>query len=118
MTKLCGGSGEISADSATVWLTVLQDGPGTFRLRGELDAAEVAGAWARLVPSRGHVEVNCADLAFIDASGLRLFIAVDEACRRRGGRLRIVNPSRSVMRLLELTGADVTLGVMPGGSGR
>jgi anti-anti-sigma factor len=117
MTKLCAGSGEISADSATASLTVLQDGPGTFRLRGELDAAEVTGAWARLVPSRGNIEVDCANLAFIDASGLRLFIAVDQACRRRGGRLRIVNPSRAVMRLLELTGADVTLDVRPGGSG-
>ena len=115
---MCAGSGELSADSATAPFTVLQDGPGTFRLCGELDVAEVAEAWARLVPSSGHVEVDCADLTFIDASGLRLFIAVDEACRRRGGRLRIVNPSRCVMRLLELTGADVTLGVSPGGSGR
>jgi len=108
----------VSGDLAGSWLTVLHDGPGSFRLRGELDVAEVAGAAARLVPSGGYVELDCSGLTFIDASGLRLLMAVDQACRRGGGRLRIVNPSRCVIRLLELTGADATLGVWPAGSVR
>jgi anti-anti-sigma factor len=116
MTNSCAASGEVPGGLAGSWLTVLQCGPGTFRLRGELDVAEVAGARARLVPCGGHVEVDCGDLTFIDVSGLRLLIAVDEACRRRGGRLRIVNPSRCVIRLLELTGVDATLSVSPGSS--
>ena len=118
MRKSCNGSGEVSGDLPGSWLSVLQDGPGTFRLRGELDVAEVAWASARLVPSGGHVVLDCGDLTFIDASGLRLLMAVDQACRRGGGRLRIVNPSRCVVRLLELTGVDATLGVWPGSSVR
>jgi anti-sigma B factor antagonist len=88
-----------------------QDGPGAWWLLGELDVAGVPEVQARLVGVDGDVDLDCSGLTFIDASGLRLFVAVDNACQDRGAKLAIVNPSRCVIRLLVLTGLDAGLGV-------
>ena len=64
-----------------------------------------------LIGWSGDVEVDCAGLTFIDASGLRLFVALHNACQARGAKLSIVSPSRCVVRLLELTGLDAVLDV-------
>ena len=82
-----------------------------MRLFGELDIASVCDVWARLDGREGDVELDCAGLTFIDASGLRLFVAAQAACEARGAKLTIVNPSRCVVRLLALTGLDAVLGV-------
>ena len=82
-----------------------------LRLFGELDLASVRDVWARLDGGDGDVELDCAGLTFIDAAGLRLFVAVQAACRARGAKLSIVRPSRCVVRLLELTGLDAVLDV-------
>ena len=92
-------------------LVVQHDRPSGVRLLGELDLAGVPEVRAALSGRGGDVEVDCAGLTFIDASGLRLFVAVHTACRARGARLSIVNPSRCVVRLLELTGVDTLLDV-------
>ena len=46
---------------------------------GELDAVGVPAVWARLVGVDGDVELDCAGLTFIDASGVRLFVALRAA---------------------------------------
>jgi anti-sigma B factor antagonist len=81
------------------------------RLSGELDIAGLYEVRAALDGRRGDVEVDCAGLSFIDASGLGLFLAVHAERRARGGKLLIVNPSRCVVRLLELTGVGAELQV-------
>ena len=83
--------------------------PGSLRLRGELDAAGVPAVWPRLVGLDGDVELDCAGLTFIDASGVRLFVAVRAACQARGARLSIVNPSSCVIRVVGLTGLGAML---------
>ena len=90
---------------------VVQERPGKLQLRGELDLAGVTEVWARLAGVSGDVELNGAGLTFIDASGLKLFVAVQARCRARGARLSIVNPSRCVIRLVDLTGLAATLDV-------
>ena len=90
---------------------VVQERPGKLRLLGELDLAGVTEVWARLAGVNGDVELNGAGLTFIDASGLRLFVAIQARCRARGARLSIVNPSRCVIRLVDLTGLAATLDV-------
>ena len=92
-------------------LVVVQERPGTLRLLGELDLAGVPEVWARLAGVCGDVELDGAGLSFIDASGLRLFVVIQACCRARGARLSIVNPSRCVIRLMELTGLAATLDV-------
>jgi anti-anti-sigma factor len=81
-----------------------QAGLGSLRLLGELDAAGVPEVWARLVGADEDVQLDCAGLTFIDASGVKLFVAIQAACHARGAKMSIVNPSRCLIRLIDLTG--------------
>jgi anti-anti-sigma factor len=81
----------------------VEDGPGVFRLFGEFDLAAVREARERFVGATGDVELDCSGVTFIDAAGLGLFAAVHTACESRGGKLVIVNASRCVIRLLQMT---------------
>ena len=110
MLNSCGFSAEPLGDDAAT-LVVRLEGPNLLRLSGELDLASVSEVWARLDGGDGDVELDCAGLTFIDAAGLRLFVAVEAACQARGAKLSIVSPSRCVVRLLELTGFDAVLDV-------
>jgi len=85
-------------------------------LSGELDLAAFRAIRRRLTALDGDVELDCSGLTFIDASGLRLFVAVHQACVGRGAKLAIVNPAQCVTRLLALTGLDAMLTVRRVGS--
>ena len=108
---------ELPSEDA-VTLVAEQVRPGRVRLLGELDAAGVPEVWAQLAAVDGDLELDCAGLTFIDASGVRLFVAVQDACRARGAKLSIVNPSRCVVRLVELTRLDAILDVRAESSAR
>ena len=110
MSNSCGSSAELLVDDAAT-LVVQLERPNGVRLFGELDLASLREVWARLDGTDGDVELDCAGLTFIDAAGLRLFVAVQAACQARGAKLSIVSPSRCVVRLLELTGLDAVLDV-------
>ena len=90
------------------------DGVGRLRLFGELDVSEVPTVRACLDGADGDVELDCSGLRFIDAAGMGLFVQLDAECQARGATLLIVNPSRCVTRLLELTGLDSLLTAVPG----
>jgi len=85
--------------------------PTSARLSGELDLAAVAAVGRRVLEVDGDLELECSGLTFIDASGLRLLVAIHRGCEGRGGQLAIVNPARCVLRLLTLTGLDGVLTV-------
>ena len=89
-------------------------GPHALRLVGELDIAAVPTLRDRLADAVGDIELDCGGLTFVDAAGLRLLVALHQACECRGSKLAIVNPSRCVVRLLALTGADALLDAQPG----
>jgi len=110
MFNSCGSSAEPLGDDAAP-LVVLLEPPNGVRLLGELDVASVPDVWTRLDAGGGDVELDCAGLTFIDAAGLRLFVAAQAACEARGAKLSIVSPSRCVVRLLALTGLDAVLDV-------
>jgi anti-anti-sigma factor len=80
---------------------------------GELDVATVGPFSEHLAlladAGTGDVDVDMALVTFCDAATLRALITVHEQLSVRGRRLRVVNPSRSVLRLLQLTGLDTTL---------
>ena len=78
-------------------------------LCGELDLDGVPGLGGRLVGVEGDVTLDCSGLTFLDSSGLALFVTTHRACQARGAKLAIVNPSRCVIRLLELTGLSTLL---------
>ena len=83
----------------------------TLALAGELDLAAVPAVRDRLCGLGGDVDLDCSGLTFIDASGLRLFVAVHHGCERRGAKMVIVNPAQCVLRLLAVTGLDSVLTV-------
>lgn len=86
----------------------------TVAIEGEVDAsncAEVSEVLARLATAeRAHdVQLDLAGLGFVDSSGLRVLLVAQLALQQRGGSLRIVAASRTVERLLDVTGLAAQL---------
>jgi len=75
---------------------------------GELDVCAAPGLVAALAECSGDIEMECSELSFIDVTGMRALLAVDEACRRRGATLSITRPSPQLRRLVELGGFALT----------
>lgn len=77
-------------------------------LGGELDLAtsERAERWARALYERGFTSLafDLRDLTFIDSSGIRLLLTLDELAACDGFRFAIVERDGPVRRLLQLTG--------------
>ncbi len=57
----------------------------------------------RFVPELTDIELHCEGLEFVDSSGLGTLISMQKLAVLRGGSFRIINPSPSVMQVLELT---------------
>jgi anti-sigma B factor antagonist len=62
---------------------------------------------------QGHrwLLVNCADLTFVDSSGIGDILAAHAAIIRRGGVVRLLNPTRTLRDSLERTRLDSVLDV-------
>jgi anti-anti-sigma factor len=69
---------------------------------GELDLDAAPTLCAAFAGYDGDIELECSEVTFIDVAGICALVALDEACRRRGAKLSIVNPSRPLRRLVEL----------------
>ena len=76
-----------------------------YRLVGELDAASVEAAAVLVVPAPPGVadlHLDLSELTFMGSEGIRLFVDLARA-RTGSGEVVLVNPTRSVRRVLELT---------------
>jgi anti-sigma B factor antagonist len=71
----------------------------TVSLCGELDIATAPTLERTLNDLTGHLRFDCADLTFVDSSGLAIFARVD---RNGGATLRGVRPN--VRRVVEVAG--------------
>lgn len=70
-------------------------------LRGELDLLSVPSLEAWLNALEGQtVEIDMIGVTFFDSSALRALLAA----RQRNTSLRLVNPSKAVVKVLEVTG--------------
>lgn len=79
---------------------------------GELDLSTVTELKAGLEHSTDAPRMLVVDLrevTFLDSSGLRLLLGLDERQRAAGGRLVLVQGGRRVARVFELTGAGQQL---------
>ena len=85
-------------------------------LSGEIDLSTVAELEARLKGSLdGGVPLLVLDLrevTFLDSSGLRLLLRLDERQKGIGGRMVLVQGGRRVARVFELTGAGERLEIV------
>jgi anti-sigma B factor antagonist len=78
-------------------------------LEGRFDAHEVTGFRTQLdaiVPPAASIDVDLADVNFIDSSALAELVRGLKHCRQLGGDLRLLSPSNPVRVILELTGLD------------
>ncbi|MCU0312388.1 MAG: anti-sigma factor antagonist [Acidimicrobiales bacterium] len=75
------------------------------------DALEQALTEARSGEGSPVLRLDLHDISFMDSTGLRVLVATNNELERTGGRLVLVNPSRGVLRLLDLTGLDGSLAV-------
>jgi anti-anti-sigma factor len=84
------------------------------RVAGELDVASAAllseVLAAAVVSEVGDVDVEMSETTFCDSTGLTVLLAAERRLRRTGRQLRIVEASRSVRRLLALSGTHHLVG--------
>jgi anti-anti-sigma factor len=90
-------------------LTCRVDGATLF-LIGEADAGTVDEITACLeqAPSTGDIDVDLADITFLDLTALRVIMRFGSELAACGRSLTVVNPSRPVALLLRVTGFDRT----------
>ena len=89
--------------SVTQRLSVVDADDGVIQVAGELDAATADRLAQRLAASPPVRVIELSAVTFIDAAGLRVLLAA-AASGNGDGRPQLRAPSRSVVRLLEITG--------------
>jgi anti-anti-sigma factor len=96
-----------SGDTVIASVAGQLDMAATFRLEPDLE---------RISQEQGvrNVVVELAGVDFIDSAGLGLLLATYERLRAADIDLQLASPSRSVRRMLELTGAGPALPISPG----
>ena len=91
----------------------VSDGALIIEVAGEIDlhtATELQRSVDRLSPFPHPVTLDLAGVGFIDSTGIRALLAINNrASETTGESLKIVNPTDSTRRLLELTGIDKIL---------
>lgn len=58
---------------------------------------------AALKPETTSIDLDLSDTTFIDSSGLGVLIALQKTMTTRMGTLRVINPTATVVQVLELT---------------
>ena len=89
------------------------DGTVAYVLKGELDMAGGDALVRRVTElaaaSPAPVEIDMAEVGFIDSSGVRALLRLHEAAVASGGTLRVRNLTPDVRRLLDLVGVTELL---------
>ena len=64
--------------------------------------------WARAALADGekNLDIDLANTTYLDSCGLGTLVALHQTVRDRAGTLRLLNPSRAVHQILELTRMD------------
>jgi anti-anti-sigma factor len=90
--------------------------PAVVRLHGELDMAGVPRLLSALACLNGDVELDCSGVDFIDAAGLGAFVRAHQQCATRGAQLVVLEPSRAVLRLMQMVELDTELHIRRNGA--
>ena len=94
------------------------DGCARYALRGELDVANAERLFGRLAgliqAGGGHLELDLADVAFIDSTGIRTLMQLRVIAAGCGGDMLILRPSPPVVRIIRLAGLDENLPIAGG----
>jgi anti-sigma B factor antagonist len=86
---------------------------GRVTLSGELDLATVArveqAVDAALAKGVRKLVIDLARVGFVDSSGLRLFIVLDQRAASEGWKLSLTRPPERVMTVFRVSGVEDTL---------
>jgi anti-anti-sigma factor len=96
-------------------IVVRETRPGVLKLAGELDVVGVPKVQIHLDSIAGDVTLDCADLTFIDAAGLGMFVQLHQSCEARGVKLVFAEPPECMTMLFDLTGLDELFNVLASG---
>jgi anti-anti-sigma factor len=84
------------------------DGHSNVRVTGEIDLATATELRKRLTlviaAGAGDLDLDLSDVTFLDCSGLAVLLAARQDLQGKQHRLIVRNPSKPVLRLLELSG--------------
>ena len=92
---------EVQGDTATIGLVGEVDSIASLELRAALLGALDGGATS--------LAFDCSELTFIDSAGLSVLIEAHQQAQMRWGKVTILRPSASLVRMLEITGLDKEL---------
>ncbi|MEV6757531.1 STAS domain-containing protein [Streptomyces sp. NPDC051214] len=88
--------------------------PVLIRVCGDLDMDSVPSLTTVLEPVvTKRVELDLANVTFIDSSGVNALLSHHERSRAAGGRLVVLHPSKAVRQILQLLGVDRLLAEQP-----
>ncbi|MFE6749766.1 STAS domain-containing protein [Kitasatospora purpeofusca] len=97
------------------------DGPAGTRLvalagEADMDTAVLLNAHLHAALTRSPLprtlDIDCSRLAFCTSSGLNEFLRARRSAAAQGTELRIVHPSRQLLRVLRITEADTVVTVV------
>jgi anti-anti-sigma factor len=97
------------------------DGHSNVRVTGEVDLATATELGKRLnlviAAGTGDADLDLSDVTFLDSSGLAVLLAARQELHDKHRRLKLRNPSKPVLRTLELSGVldEVIDGQQPPG---
>jgi anti-sigma B factor antagonist len=94
---------EMSAPGKRLHVEIIDGG---ISVAGEIDAHTCPDLAAALEPLRGSgdVRIDMAGVQFIDSSGLRVLIGAHQRAAAAKRKLLIDRPSKSVLRIIEISG--------------
>ena len=92
-------------------LTNMTDGVLYIKLSGDIDhhtAKEVRDSVDNLIKRTNPVELelDLSDIEFMDSSGLGLVLGRYKKQTEMGGKMKILNPTKRVMQILQLAGVE------------
>ncbi|MFD7713555.1 STAS domain-containing protein [Streptomyces sp. NPDC059785] len=97
----------------SVDVTLPREGIALVTVVGFLDADTVSELRRHLTEQlrRGsrHLLIDLSAVSFMDSSGINVILKSHEETRRAGGSIRLVSPTRTVQRILDLTGVNLAV---------
>ncbi|HTI35648.1 MAG TPA: STAS domain-containing protein [Miltoncostaea sp.] len=92
------------------------DGRAVYALSGDVDVVTSPALVARvreIADGTMRFDLDLAEVAFMDSTGLRSLFQLHDITTAHGGRLRLLRPSERVMRLLEMTDTADQFEIVP-----
>ncbi len=87
--------------------TSVDDNKATIEIAGKLTvntSPDLSAAVEQLPENVCNIDVDLANVDYIASAGLRVLVAADKLAVKRGGRIRLLNPTSEVMEVFDMTG--------------